>query len=191
MKDKTSLISDLIKARKEISSIKKNTKAFNYKYAPLDEVINTILHPLLDNGLIITQEIFTNKEDKKPYMLTALRHVSGETLESVLEIPIMGGDGQKRSNELQAFGSSITYLRRYALLALLCLATEDDDGSVHEQKQSYSKKSTITDAQFRMLSAKIGNNSELKVKICSHYKIDTLADLPFEAMQTVLKRVSD
>jgi hypothetical protein len=53
---------------------------------------------------------------------TVLFHRSGATYVSPLIVA-------KVSGTPQAIGSTITYLRRYSLLAHLGLATEDDDGS--------------------------------------------------------------
>jgi hypothetical protein len=58
-------------------------------------------------------------------LTTTLLHVSGEQLESTIFLPAKS-DG--RGNYMQALGSALTYARRYALLAIYGLASDDDDG---------------------------------------------------------------
>jgi len=57
-------------------------------------------------------------------LTTTLMHVSGEQLESTIFLPAKS-DGR---NYMQALGSALTYARRYALLAIYGLASDDDDG---------------------------------------------------------------
>jgi hypothetical protein len=52
-------------------------------------------------------------------------HTSGEWLRSIFPL---NAQASKQTNEMQALGSGITYLRRYALCAMLGIAQEDDDG---------------------------------------------------------------
>jgi hypothetical protein len=58
-------------------------------------------------------------------LTTTLMHISGEQLESTIFLPAKS-DG--RGNYMQALGSALTYARRYALLAIYGLASDDDDG---------------------------------------------------------------
>lgn len=95
---------------------------YTFKYAPLDEVIEATRPALAANGLAIVQLLTGEK------ITTTLVHASGQWIASTLPL----GD---RVGTLQEFGSKLTYLRRYALAALLGVAPEDDDdaGSAHEE----------------------------------------------------------
>jgi hypothetical protein len=57
---------------------------------------------------------------------TTLLHESGESITSDLPLPIRQEGG--RGNAMQALGSTLTYARRYGLLAIYGLAGDDDDG---------------------------------------------------------------
>lgn len=89
-----------------------------YSYATLGAVLDSVRHQLANNGLWPSQ-ILTEK-DGRPYLRTVLLHSSGQWLASEMPL-IMQGQGN------QALGSAITYLRRYALCALLGVASEEDD----------------------------------------------------------------
>jgi len=99
------------------------------KYADLASVWAAIRKPLTDNGLAILQTT-------EPYtdgitVVTTLVHCSGESMATRMsaEIPPPKPDknGQIKPN-LQGLGSTLTYLRRYSIAALVGVATVDDDG---------------------------------------------------------------
>jgi hypothetical protein len=113
------LIAALIEAKKEIPAIKKsaNNPFFNSAYAPLESVLETVEPILFKNGLVIVQTTSANA------LITTLYHASGTSISSEYPLPT-GLDSQK-------LGAAVTYARRYAISALLSLATEpDDDGNM-------------------------------------------------------------
>ena len=112
----------LNKAQSEMSGAKKGAKNpfFKSKYADLEEVINCAKIPLSDNGLSISQ--FPVSEDGKAGVNTILMHTSGEFMESTLLLACTKQDPQ-------AYGSAITYARRYAYQSVLGIPSEDDDGN--------------------------------------------------------------
>jgi len=122
----TNLAPALIAAQKQMPAISKNTPGHGYKYASLDDIMPKIRPVLADNGLAIVQMI--NGTDMIG-LTTRLIHESGEWLEDTIYAP--PDDGQRR-NSVQAAGSTITYLRRYGIAALLGLADETDTDGVTE-----------------------------------------------------------
>ena len=89
--------------------------SFNYKYADLSTILEEIRQPLAESQLSISQ--FPVGEDE---LVTILMHESGEYLQGAFKM--------KPSNtNPQGQGSRITYMRRYALSAVLGIVTEDDD----------------------------------------------------------------
>jgi len=53
-----------------------------------------------------------------------LIHKSGEFITETLRMPV----AQAQMNA-HGIGSAITYARRYGLMAILCIAADDDDGN--------------------------------------------------------------
>lgn len=92
-------------------------------YATLDDVIATVRGPLSENGLSFTQML--DADDDGPALTTMLIHESGQWMAS--STPIDAMDGNRGTNAMQAFGSTLTYLKRYALSAMLGVSTDDDD----------------------------------------------------------------
>jgi hypothetical protein len=107
------------------------------RYATLDSVIAAVREPLRANGLSFVQPLTGDGED---YLLeTILFHESGEWIGCETVIPESAGN--RGVNELQAFGGSLTYMRRYMLTALLGISSDDDvDGNGPDPKKEGSQK---------------------------------------------------
>lgn len=112
------LIAALMQARSQFPKItkRKQGQAGNrqFKYAPMDEVLDAINQPLQDAGLLVTQPIMGRE------LVTRLDHVSGEWRES--RTPI----NEEHAN-MQSYGIELMYLRRYSIQAMLGIVTEDDE----------------------------------------------------------------
>jgi hypothetical protein len=109
-------------AQQDVSTVIRNKKVnsgtFNYSYAELSEIVEQVYEKLNTNGIIVNQPV--NGE----YVNTRLTHTSGEYFEDDMGCKIINA----KENNPQAYGSGITYARRYGLLSMLGIAMEDDDG---------------------------------------------------------------
>jgi hypothetical protein len=114
------LAAALAKAQGEMDSAKKDSENpfFKSNYADLSSVWAAIRAPLSKHGLCVIQSI--NMDNGTPRLITMLAHSSGEWVASHLPInPV--------KNDPQGIGSAITYMRRYAVSALVGVAAEEDD----------------------------------------------------------------
>lgn len=94
---------------------------YSFKYASLAAVHAAIRGPLSANGLAYTQ-VLDQWEPGKLILITTLMHVSGQFVRSIFPLPPAGGN-------MQAFGSALTYAKRYSIAAMIGIASdEDDDG---------------------------------------------------------------
>jgi hypothetical protein len=136
---KSESISNLAKAlscfQSKVAIIRKtaNNPFFKSKYAPLPEILEAITTPLHECGLT-----FSQMPDGESLTTILIHCESGEFLQSSYPLhPI--------KNDPQAFGSAITYARRYAISAILCLnVDDDDDGNKATYPNGYNKPSTQT-----------------------------------------------
>ncbi|WP_418565348.1 ERF family protein [Pyramidobacter piscolens] len=97
---------------------------FNSKYTTLAECWNTCREPMKENGLSLVQIPSVEVSERgalSVFLETVLAHSSGERISSTLRMPITKQDPQ-------GVGSAITYARRYAMCAMLGIASDDDDG---------------------------------------------------------------
>lgn len=128
----------------DVGRILKQSDAQYGKYADLATVLATVSPSLSKNGLVLTQTFMPF--DGTTLLRTTLLHSSGESVCSDLPMPSTEG----ARNALHAFGAAVTYLRRYALLAILNLAAEDDDGeSFAQSSQPVATTGTGTQRQTR------------------------------------------
>ena len=89
---------------------------FKSNYAPLEQVM-AVAHSMTAHGLCVSQ-LVSGEE-----VITLLAHESGEFITS--RTPIVA-----QKNTAQGYGSGVTYARRYALGAIIGIASEpDDDGN--------------------------------------------------------------
>jgi hypothetical protein len=102
-----------------------NTK---YSHASLYNVVDKITKELSKHGLSASWETHQNGQIGVTCRIT---HVLGHSQETTLQAP---ADTSGSKNAIQAIGSTISYLQRYSLLAVLGLAAHDmdDDGAKTE-----------------------------------------------------------
>jgi hypothetical protein len=101
---------------------------YSFSYAPLESILKAVMPSLTANGLSLTQSTGTVAD--KEFVRTQLRHASGETIENNTKI-LVADSGP------QAYGSALTYARRYGITLLLCIcADDDDDGNAAEGNEA-------------------------------------------------------
>lgn len=116
----------LAKAQTEFEAVLKNAKNPHLKnrYADLESVLSAVRPALGRHGLSVIQGVGLLGDD--PCVQTRICHESGEWVET--DLPLLWEREGKGTNDAQRFGGGLTYARRYAFMAALGLAPEDDDG---------------------------------------------------------------
>ncbi|WP_288983272.1 ERF family protein [uncultured Flavobacterium sp.] len=100
---------------------------FKSRYADLSEVLDCLSEPLEMSKLAISQHPSVNGSVLN--IETLVIHESGEWMSSVISCEInkvQNKNGQIETDP-QKIGSLISYLRRYSIASIFCLAQEDDD----------------------------------------------------------------
>lgn len=100
---------------------------FKSKYADLSEVLDCLSEPLEMSKLAISQH--PGMDGNVLSVETLVIHESGEWMSSVISCEInkvQNKNGQTETDP-QKIGSLISYLRRYSIASIFCLAQEDDD----------------------------------------------------------------
>jgi hypothetical protein len=109
----------LIAMQADLKPIQKDTAGARGKYASLTTVMNTVLPILSKHGFSLVQT--TMGQSHGAALQTVLLYKNGEYISSTIDVPVA------KPNDPQAYGSALTYGRRYSIMALLGLVTEDDD----------------------------------------------------------------
>lgn len=143
--EKSESILNLVKALVEVQKTNlfaltdKDNPYFNSKYADLSSVWAVIRKPLTDNNLCVIQT--PEVSDNGVIIETILIHTSGEYISNKLLIKL-------EKNTPQGVGSAITYGRRYALVSIIGISPEDDDGenAMDREKRQDKKPNKNADA---------------------------------------------
>lgn len=99
----------------------KSGGSYTFEYSTLDAIVKATKKGLSDNELAH----FTTMDDN--HITTVLAHSSGQSISSKIKISSLFKAGD---NNAQAYGSAISYGRRYLLSGLLGIVSdEDDDGN--------------------------------------------------------------
>ena len=103
---------------------------FKSKYADLESVWDACRSLLAENGLAVMQfpGLYTD-HDKSMSLTTIISHKSGEFISQEMSVPVTKADAQ-------GAGSALTYMRRYALAAVVGVVQADDDGNAASNPQS-------------------------------------------------------
>lgn len=121
----------MLDAQKEIKHAIKDSKNPHLKntYASLSSVLDTVKPILNAHGLVLSQKV--SGGPSCVIVHTQVVHAeSGEETIDALPVPVKHKfkDGVDLGPDAQELGSAITYGRRYGLLAMCAIASEDDDG---------------------------------------------------------------
>lgn len=126
---------------KTASKDAENTFFNNSKYATLASVIEACKEALAKAKLAVIQAPI--KLDDQLFVETRIQHESGEYFEILTPLLFTKQD-------MQGFGSAITYAKRYALGSLLNIATEeDDDGNDAAKKEADKKTPAQTNSNYK------------------------------------------
>ena len=143
-----------VKAQKAFGpALKTSTNPhFKSRYADLAACVEAVIDALNANGIGLIQVMHECNDGV--IVSTTFIHESGEIIDcGKLHVPAIKHDAQ-------GYGSSLTYARRYSLMAACGIAPEDDDGNAGSKQQP-----KLTDAALQALLADIAdckNEAELK-----------------------------
>lgn len=198
----------LLEAQKRITFAHKdaNNPFFKSKYADLPTVIDAV-KPALNDCDIAFIQAGSPCESGLLALTTRLQHSSGQWIEDTAIVPLSKADPQ-------GFGSAMTYARRYSLAAMTGLYQDDDDGNAASIKPSIQQPRALTPAQVeeafpdlpmpkaiktisekqrKLIWAKCRMaaipDNVFKVYIKENFHTEHTADLPWQAMDKIIKWV--
>lgn len=139
-----------------------------YRHEDLGEIARTVDPILAKHGL--SYRFRTEQGNGDVRVTCIVSHRDGHTEENAL---VAGRDESGNKNNIQAVGSTITYLQRYTLKAALGLAASTDD----DAKAAEPTKVISPDQLKKLLdlASEVGGDVP---KLCAHFKVEALADLP-------------
>lgn len=162
----------LAAAQSELANPLKKSPGNYGMYADLAEVLAAARPILSKNGLAVTQH--PGYEDGRVTVTTLLLHESGEWMKSVAACDAPAASGRSSA---QAVGSVITYLRRYALAAVVGIAQEDDVDAIAANGSSGQSKSRSAAPRSAPPRSNGTSDEDRKAAIGAINESGTIADL--------------
>jgi hypothetical protein len=133
----TELMASLAEIQFELPTMPKDSQAYGYKYTDLDTIVKTI-KPILHKHNIGYMQSVGSTVDGAQTLTTRVFNNQGQYLEDTTVLPVISGT---KNNSAQTLGMSITYMRRYALCAMLGITCDEDvdSNTVAQQAQAQTR----------------------------------------------------
>ena len=157
---------------------------FKNKYADLASVVEACMPSLNAHGIAVIQP--TTDEESGRFVETILIHgESGETLKC--RVPLI-----VQKNDMQGYGSAVTYARRYGLMSMAGIAPEDDDGNdaARAAPKEQAQPRLLTPDQFIKLRDKIEEAEVPEDKVLKRYGAPSLQQFPAIKFDAAMKSLN-
>jgi hypothetical protein len=172
-------------------------------YADIKAIWDILRTPLKENGLSVTQFIKTGPESTT-ILITRLRHVSGQWLETRSRLKIAKDDPD-------SYASIEAFYKRQSLVSLLCIAIEndkhDDDGETvmkglrntqdkgvdinKAYDPSEESFDSITKEQADELRYELNGWKDIAKDMLNRLKVDTVEDIPKSKYMWALTKIRE
>lgn len=140
-----------------------------YKYAKIGDIYHAIEDALANHHIIIWH--FARPINGIEYLYTRLIHtITGQFIEDcrILESEKPGNQGK---------GAANTYMRKYALLSLCALTTQDDDGEEEDRHINRQSDYQISEDQLKSIQTALKSCINGKVLYDHILKVNRVNDL--------------
>ncbi len=154
----------------------------HYRHEDLAGIARAVDPVLAKHGL--SYRYRTQQDGGSVCVTCVVSHRDGHFEENSLTA---GRDESGNKNNIQAVGSTITYLQRYTLKAALGLAaSQDDDG----RGASAAADEPITEGQLATLTKALTDAEADQAKFCEYLRVPNLAELPQSRFADAMKAVA-
>ena len=162
-----------------------STRSRYATYAALDTAVRQIY---VEHGFSLSFNTGEPRRENEIKVTCAVSHQDGHTRPYALDMPAdgkgaKGGDVMTRTH---ATGSALSYGKRYLLILIFNITTtdkSDDDGNAAGSTDNGGR---ISEAQTIKLKEMIDTARADTVKLCLHFNVETLSELPAKAFPRAL-----
>lgn len=137
-KAQAELFTALAKAQGELQDAHKDKQGYGYNYADLSQVLS-IARPVLSKYGLSVVQLLGGAGDTVT-ITTVLAHASGQTIQTTSSMEVVAGKGMSHA---QAVGATCTYLRRYALSAMVGITQSDTDAAPAQTEKPATRKPKV------------------------------------------------
>lgn len=165
-----------IRRVKTATVMKNGVKQYDYHFAPLDEIARVIRPVLAKHGLSYTHDgsIAGNEVET----VCTLQHVEGAKRTATFRGPIDTSGGK---NPIQQVASARSYGRRYSLMDVLGLTTEEDDDGHGAGEGTGQTISEPQEADLRALMREVKvDEQKFSAWLKKSVGVEKLSEIPVE-----------
>jgi hypothetical protein len=155
--------------REKVPTISKTRRGHNSKYAGLAETIEQIKPMLSQCGL--SHQWKTRQDGDNITVECSVTHKLGHSEETSLTA---GPDKTGNKNSIQAIASTIAYLERYTLYAILGLASREMDD---DAQGAANPEPLVDDDQLANIDALLTETGADVEKFCAYMKVNSLPEI--------------
>lgn len=164
--------------QRDVPAVPKSSKAkiptkgggsFEYAYADLEQIIETVRPHLSAHGLSFTFD--TEMSDQMLVVQCVLRHELGHFAMTTFTLPTASESSVMSAQ--QKVGAALTFAKRHSLVAALGLALTDPEPAEAQQRTA----STITEDQAATLDQLIVETKTDRAKLLAAYRVAALSEL--------------
>ena len=184
------LFKALAKAQTEIVNAEMDATNPHYgsQYASLDSVLKAIRGPLSKNGIAFFQLPRTLDSDKGLFLsvTTVLAHECGQSIENHFQI-------YPPKQDPQGIGSTMTYLRRYAAMAICGIAGAYDDDAEGAKAEAETITAAEADQILALADELFGADADaLLARMCDKiFGVESVPQIPAGEAPIALKRIEN
>jgi hypothetical protein len=179
-------------AQKEMPQIKRGGKnaTTNSTYAELDAMSEAMLPVVAKHGFSMSFGTDVSPLPNHYRVTCEVSHVGGHSRIYNADVPadLTGMRGTPNKTSTHAFGSTLSYGRRYLKMLIFDVATTDDDG------RAAASGERITEGQLCTLENLLSEGGGDKIKFCRFYKVNQMCELPVakfaEAFDVLTQRIT-
>jgi hypothetical protein len=148
---------------------RKGTGHNSKKYARFEDFIEAIRPQLVKHGFSLSHRV-TQPTPDRIHVTAVLGHREGHQEETTLALP---ADTSGNKTAVHALASSISYGKRYTGMAIIGVATEDED----DDGKAAGATGTITDEQAEAIRTKITEVSASIDGFLRYMKVESISDI--------------
>lgn len=149
---------------------------FKSKYADLASVMDACMEALNSNGIAVIQPVETETENGLSVTTVFIHGESGESLHN--HVPLVVS-----KNDMQGYGSAMTYARRYGLMMMAGLAPEEDDGNAAVR----AAPAKVSKEQLDHISTLIKETDSNEKKMFKVYGVSKLEEMNIQQAEQCIK----
>lgn len=161
-------------------------------YAPLEAIVEAITPVIKANGF--STVIQTRTEGPMLRVTADVGHSTGHTRRFEYDVPLDSGqdaEGNARMNAPQAYGTTVTYARRYVTCMIFNVVSKGDRKQADRDGETKPGPATITEPQVAAIEKALRGKDMHPKLFLAKFKVRSICDLPASKFEAALVEIAN